>query len=166
LPLGSSFRKGSECTQDRHPCLPLSAVPSPSRSTLQTTPPHATFFRPPPHIPIIISCAAIHLPTTSCRLSESRLLLPSRSGSTADPLHTPTPGHGPYGVHLHVFFRPSDFRRSLDSSPSRRGGTVPVSQSRKHPTCMNRRYVHCSIRSLPNVCTTNPPQSHCPPYGS
>lgn len=39
LPLGSSFREYNKYTRDRHPCLPLSALPSPSRSIHQTTPP-------------------------------------------------------------------------------------------------------------------------------
>ena len=70
LPLGSSPGKNNECSQDRHACLPPSAVPpSPSRSARQTTPPYTTFSLPPPHIPIIISCTAIHLLIASCRPS-------------------------------------------------------------------------------------------------
>lgn len=145
--LGVFACKGQRITnsQDRHPALPPSAVPpSPSRSTRQTTPPYTTFFCPPPHISIVISCVAMHLPTTSCRPSESRLLLPSRSGSTGDPLHTPAPRHGPYGVHLHVFFRPSDCEEVSQCFDV----VAPVAQSRECPTCMNHRYVYCSIRSL------------------
>jgi len=54
---------------------------------------------------------------TSCRPPEPRLPHPSSSNLDRDPHRTPTPRHGPWGVHSHVFFRPSDLsafdRRSI-----------------------------------------------------
>ena len=147
-PWGLRLEKASKCIQDRHPCLPPSAVPPlhhhhhdlPAKPPLPISPSSSHRLT----YPSIIPCAAIHLPTTSCRACESRLLVPSRSGSTGDPLHTPTLRHGPYGVHLHAFFRPSDFEEASQCFDM----VVPVAQSRECPTCMNRRYVYCSIRSL------------------
>lgn len=121
-------------------------------------PSYTTFFRPPPHTPIIISRTAIHLLITSRRPSESSLLVQSRSGSM-DPLDTPTFRHGPSSVRSRVFFRAVGSRRSISQSF---GAVEVVTQSRERPTCMNDRYVdmYCTIRiMLQCVCTTtSPPQ--------
>ena len=48
---------------------------------------YTTFFHPPPHIPIIISRTAIHLLLTSCRMSQSSLLVRIRSGMHGSTLY-------------------------------------------------------------------------------
>ena len=149
-PWGLRLEKASKCIQDRHPCLPPSTVPPLHHHH------HDLPAKPPTPLPIPLSPShRLTYPSLSLALLYICLSLaadrPVQASSSisigihGDPLRTPTLRHGPYSVHSHVFFRPSDCEEASLCFDM----LVPVAHSRECPTCMNHRYVHCSIRSLP-----------------